>query len=136
MKLLREVCVVGLILTSLAGAQDSPAPALRKGVSVQMAAANHSVEMREADEPNAEVVAITANGEVYEGIQRTEPTALSRLSAKTIYVKADGRVPYQTLLTVLDALHGKSVVLLTAPPANAQKAKYVSPYGIEMIVPR
>ena len=136
MRLLIEVCVVGSILTCVAGAQESPKPALRKGVSVQMPVANHAVEMRAADEPNATIVAIEANGEVFAGIQLTEPSALSHLSAETVYVKADARVPFQTVLTVLDALRGKSVVLLAASPANVERAKIVSPYGLKVIVSR
>ncbi len=132
-----EVCVVGSILICVAGAQESPRPALlRKGVSVQMPVANHAVEMRAADEPNATVVAITADGKVFAGIEPTEPGALSNLSAETVYVKADSRVPFQTVLTVLDALRGKSVVLLAASPTNVERAKIVSPYGIKVIVSR
>src|SRR5260370_1224965 len=137
MKSLIEVCVVGSILICVAGAQESPRPALlRKGVSVQMPVANHAVEMRAADEPNATVVAITADGKVFAGIEPTEPGALSNVSAETVYVKADSRVPFQTVLTVLDALRGKSVVLLAASPTNVERAKIVSPYGIKVIVSR
>src|SRR5258706_2570137 len=118
MKSLIEVCVVGSILICVAGAQESSRPALTKGISVQMPFANHAVEMRAADEPNATVVAITADGKVFAGIEPTEPCALSNLSAETVYVKADSRVPFQTVLTVLDALRGKSVVLLAASPAK------------------
>ena len=132
MKLLIEVCVVGSILICVAGAQESPKPALRKGVSVQMPVANHAA----ADEPNATVVAITADGKVFAGIEPTEPAALSNLSAETVYVKADSRVPFQTVLTILDALRGKSVVLLAASPANVERAKIVSPYGIKVIISR
>ena len=132
-----EVCVVGSILICVAGAQESPRPALlRKGVSVQMPVANHAVEMRAADEPNATVVAITADGKVFAGIEPTEPGALSNVSAETVYVKADSRVPFQTVLTVLDALRGKSVVLLAASPTNVERAKIVLPYGIKVIVSR
>jgi len=136
MKSLIEVCVVGSILICVAGAQESPRRTLRKGVSVQMPVANHAVEMRAADEKNATVVAITADGKVFAGIEPTEPGALSNLSAETVYVKADSRVPFQTVLTVLDALRGKSVVLLAASPANIERAKIVSPYGIKVIVSR
>jgi len=136
MKLFIEVCVVGSILISVVGAQESPKPALRKGVSVQMPVASHAVEMRAADEPNATVVAITAGGKVFAGIEPTEPVALSNLSAETVYLKADSRVPFQTVLTILDALRGKSVVLLAASPANVKRAKFVSPYGIKVIVSR
>ncbi len=137
MKSLMKVCVIGSILIYTAGAQDSPQPALRKGVSVQMAVADHAVEMRAADAQDAMVVAITADGKVYAGIEPTEPAALSKLSAATVYVKADSRVPYQKVLTVLDALRGKSVVLLAASPSNnAEKAKYVPPYGMKVTVSR
>jgi biopolymer transport protein ExbD len=57
---------------------------------------------------------MTADGRVFVGVEPTEPAALSRLSAKTVYVKADIRPPYQKVFAVLDALHGKSVVLLSA----------------------
>jgi biopolymer transport protein ExbD len=131
-----EVCVVGSILACVAVAQQSPKPALQKGVSVQMPVAPHAVEVRAADEPNATVVAVTAEGKVFAGNQPTEPDALSRLSAETVYVKADARVPFQTVLTVLDALRGKSVVMLAASPVNVERAKGVPPYGMKVIVSR
>jgi hypothetical protein len=136
MKSLIEVCVVGSILICAVGAQESTQPALRKGVSVQMPVADHAVEMRAADAPQATVVAITADGKVFAGTELTEPGALSKLSAGTVYVKADSRVPFQKVLTVLDALRGKSVVLLAAPPRNAAGTKLVPPYGLEVTVSR
>ena len=136
MKSLIEVCVVGSILICAAGAQESTQPALQKGVSVQMAVADHAVEMRAADAQQATVVAITADGKLFAGTEPTEPSALSKLSAGTVYVKADSRVPFQKVLTVLDALRGKSVVLLAAPPRNAEGAKMVPPYGMEVTVSR
>ena len=45
-------------------------------------------------------------------------------------------MPFQKVLTVLDALRGKSVVLLAAPPKNVEGAKIVPPYGIEVTVSR
>ncbi len=136
MKSLIEVCVVGSILICAAGAQESPRPVPRKGVSVQMAVADHAVEMRAADEQDATVVAITAAGKVYAGIEPTEPRALSKLSAGTVYVKADSQAPFQKVLSVLDALRGKTVVLLAASPKNEGEAKMVPPYGIRMTVSR
>jgi biopolymer transport protein ExbD len=136
MKSLIEVCVVGLILICAAGAQESPQPALQKGVSVQMPVADHAVEMRAADAQHATVVAITADGKLFAGTEPTEPSALSTLSVGTVYVKADSHVPFQKVLTVLDALRGKSVVLLAAPPKNVGTAKILPPYGMKVIVPR
>ena len=136
MKLLIEVCVVGSILICAAGAQESTQPALRKGVSVQMPVADHAVEMRAADAQEATVVAITADGKVFAGTEPTEPSALSKLSAETVYVKADSRVPFQKVLSVLDALRGKSVVLLATPPENVERMKNVPPYGMKVTVSR
>jgi len=101
-----------------------------------MPVAGHAVEMRAADEQNASVVAMTADGRVFVGIEPTEPAALSRLSDRTVYVKADVRAPYQKVLAVLDALRGKSVVLLSAPPENAVRRGYVPPYGTKLMVSR
>ena len=71
------------------------------------------------------------------GAEPIEPGALSKLTAGTVYVKADSRVPFQKVLAVLDALRGKSVVLLAAPPSkNVEGAKIVPPYGIKVIVSR
>ena len=136
MKSLIEVCVVGSILIFAAGAQESAQPALRKGVSVQMPVADHAVEMRAADAQDATVVAITADGKLFVGTEPTEPSALSNLSAGTVYVKADSRVPFQKVLSVLDALRGKSVVLLAAPPENVERTKNVPPYGMKVTVSR
>ena len=126
----------GSILLGVACAQESQRPPLQQGVSVQMPVASHAVEMRSADEQNATVVAITADGTIYVGIKPTEAAALSNLSAGTVHVKADSRVPFQKVLTVLDALHGRSVVLLSAPPANVGKEKIVPPYGMKLTVSR
>lgn len=133
MKSVIETCLVGSILIAAAAAQK---PVLRQGISVEMPVASHAIEMRAADGQNATVVAITADGRVFAGIQPTEPSALSSLNEKTVYVKADTRAPYQKVLAVLDALRGKSVVLLSAPPENAAKGGYTPPYGTKLIVSR
>jgi biopolymer transport protein ExbD len=136
MKVLIEICVVVSILIVSADAQDPSKPALRKGISVQMPVATHAAEVRAADGPNATVVAIAADGKVFTGVEPTEPDALSKLSAKTVYLKADSRVPFQVVLTVLDALRGKSVVLIAASSANVDRAKSVWPHGLKMILSR
>jgi hypothetical protein len=136
MKSVIEACLVGSLLLAGAGALYSQKPALKQGISVDMPFAGHAVEMRAADEQNATVVAMTADGRVFIGVEPTEPAALSRLSKRTVYVKADVQAPYQKVLAVLDALRGKSVVLLSAPPENAVRRGYAPPYGTKLIVSR
>jgi hypothetical protein len=136
MKSLLKAFLVGSILVSGTGAQNPQTPALRPGVSVQMAVAANAVEMRAADDPDSTVVAITADGKVYVGVKPAEPAALSNLSGETVYVKIDARAPYQTVLAALDALRGKSVVLLTASPGNAASQGFVWPYGLKLVLSR
>jgi biopolymer transport protein ExbD len=102
-----------------------------------MAVAEHGVEVRAADELDATVVAITQAGKVYVGIKPTETAALSELRDGTVYVKADARVPYQNILAVLDALRGKTVVLLTQPVGNAAKPQGITlPHGVTLTMSR
>jgi biopolymer transport protein ExbD len=135
MKAVINVCVVGAILICAVGAQDLQKPALREGISVQMPVAKHAVEMRAADDQDAMVVAITADGRVFAGITPTEPGALSGMVPETVYVKADSRAPFQKVLAVLDALRGKSVVLLAEPPpASGARGEVTPPYGLKLTV--
>ncbi len=134
MKSVIEVCLVALAMACVAAGQTSAKPALQHGVSVKMAVAGHAVPMSAADEKDATVVGITADGKVFLGVKVVDVDALSSLGSKTVYVKADARVPYQKLLTVLDALHGQSVVLLTAPVSDIEKGKMVPPYGLKINV--
>jgi biopolymer transport protein ExbD len=136
MKSLIAVCLIGTFLICMAGAQEASTPALQQGVSVQMPVADHGVEMPAADEQQATVIAITADGKLFAGVQPIEAGALGTLNAETVYVKADSRVPFQKVLTVLDALRGKSVVLLAASPANLTGRKVVPPFGIRLTVSR
>ena len=115
MKPSHKACSMGIVLIAGMVAQT---PALKQGIAVAMPVASHAAEVRAADSPNAVVVAITANGSTFVGAARTELASLHRLTARTVYVKADAQAQYQALLAVLDALRGKSVVLLCAPPKN------------------
>ena len=117
-------------------AQDPTKPMPRAGVSVQMPVAAHAVETRAADQEDATVVAVTAEGKIFVGTSVTEASGLGVLTAETVYVKADARAPFQKVLAVLDALRGKAVVLLAAPPASAVKGGMAWPYGIRLNVAR
>jgi biopolymer transport protein ExbD len=126
-------------------AQQSGIP-LQRGVSVQMAVTRNAVAVPAADAQDALVVALTADGTVY---LRTDqlPTAaladrvrsaLSTRKEKTLYIKADARVPYARLVEVIDTLQTSGVqglTLLTAQQDVAdQKSRLVPPKGLEMRV--
>jgi biopolymer transport protein ExbD len=125
-----EVCLVTVAITCVAGAQSKPA--LQQGIHVDLPVAAHAIEMPAADKENATIATLTADGSLFVGTEPTEISALSSLRSGIVYVKADARVPYQTILNVLDVLHGRSVVLLTALPVAAKSAKIVPPYGVKV----
>jgi hypothetical protein len=54
---------------------------------------------------------------------------------QSLYIKADARVPYASVVTVLHAAHTAGVVgvtLLTTQPKTPQAGTVVLPEGIEM----
>jgi hypothetical protein len=131
MKHVLEVCLLTVASLTTVHAQDPSKPTLRPGISVQMAAAQHAVEMPAADQEDAAVVTVNAGGKMFLGAKPVEASALADVKASTVYVKADARAPYQSVVAVLDALHGHSLVLLTKPE-GAEKGKLTNPYGLEL----
>jgi biopolymer transport protein ExbD len=87
-----------------------------------------------ADKVEATIVTVTQNGGIFVGIKRVELSSLGGLSSDTIYVKADARVSYQEILTVLEALEGHTRVLLTALPTNSKTTGVLPPYGVKVIL--
>lgn len=132
MKLTLGVCLLVLTTAVTVAAQDPTKPVLRPGIRVQMSTVSQAVEVPEADAENAIVVVITKVGKLFLGTQPVETSALRDLKAGTVYVKVDARAPFQNVLTVLDALHGKSVILLTAPLSHPAKDKMMAPFGVRV----
>jgi biopolymer transport protein ExbD/biopolymer transport protein TolR len=132
MKVTLGVCLLVLASTVVMVGQDTRKPVLRPGISVQMLKDSHAVAMPEADADDATVVVITRDGKVFLGTEPVEVTALRNVKAGVVYVKADARATFQNVLTVLDALRGKSVVLLTAPLSQAEQGKMMPPYGVKV----
>jgi len=71
MKLMLGVCLIGASLAGVVSAQDPTEPVLRRGISVQMPAASEAVAMPAADEEDAIVVTVTAEGELFVGMDVT-----------------------------------------------------------------
>lgn len=132
MKVTLGVCLLVVTTVSMAMCQDTTKPVLRAGIRVQMATDGHAVAVPEADAEDATVVVITDKGKLFLGTSPVETAALGKVKAETVYVKADARAPFQRVMTVLDALRGKTVVLLTAPLSRPEKGKVVPPYGVRV----
>ena len=118
---------------------------LQRGVSVQLAVTSNAVAVPNADKQDALVVALTADGSVYLGGDRLPTPALaervrsilSTRNEKTLYVKADARTPYGSVIEVIDAVRKSGVegfTFLTAQRDAADQRTLVPPKGLEMRV--
>jgi biopolymer transport protein ExbD/biopolymer transport protein TolR len=112
-------------------------PMLQKGVSVDMAPVNSPAQMPDADKEDALLVSITRDGTVYFGTDKITTDNLTtkvkdRLANKPdkrVYVKADMRAHFGSVVTVVDAVRAAGVDDLgllteqkktaTAPPPPA-----------------
>jgi biopolymer transport protein TolR len=142
-----ETYLVALTMATIPGAvlAQSGVP-LQRGVSVQQPVTSNAVAVPNADKQDALVVALTADGSVYLGGNRLSAPALadrlrstlSTRNEKTLYIKADARVPYARLVEVIDAVWKSGIeglTLLTAQPdASDQGSRPVPPKGLEMRV--
>ena len=145
-----EACLVSLIAAAIPGVmfahQSGGIVPLQRGVSVQMPVTSNAVAVPNADTEDALVVALTADGTVYLRADRLSTSALaervsrilSTRKEKTLYIKADARVPYARVVEVIDTVQKSGVegmTLLTAQPETAdQGKKLVAPQGLEMRV--
>ena len=147
-----EASLVALMMAALPGAvfaqQAGGIVPLQRGVSVQLAVTRNAVAVPNADTQDAVVVALTADGTAYLRCDRL-PTAdlanrvrslLSTRNDKTLYIKADARVPYARLVEVIDALQTSGVegvtLLTTQQDAADPGNRLVPPKGLAMRVVR
>ena len=92
-------------------------PMLQKGVSVDMARTENPREMREADQDDAIVVAVTRDGRIYlESAQLNAERLLEQIQDlladkvdKTVYVKSDRRAKYGSVVEVVDTVRSAGV---------------------------
>jgi biopolymer transport protein ExbD len=145
MKRLLGVCLVALTLASFAPSAVAQATAdapLQKGISVDLPVTRSAVAIPEADKKDAIVVAVTGNGDIFLGLDQTSvadlpdriKSGLSR-SAKVVFIKADARAPYLTVVSILDSLNAaglRKFALLTAKEVSEKTSTLVSPTGLEM----
>jgi biopolymer transport protein ExbD len=116
--------------------------AMQKGISVQMAASNNAAPMPEADNANAWVVTVTADGTIYFGTDQVTADGLTeqmkihpRNRSARLYVKADAEAPFSKVRQVLRAARADlfdDVVLLTSQPDSARTPATVQPEGLDI----
>lgn len=146
------VCLLAMSLVGAAWAgRQSPAGfpllgqtahLLQQGVSVQLAVTNNAQPFPEADQADAWIVAVTADGRLYFGTTPVTPKDLSeemksrpRDRSAKLYIKADARTPFTAVRQVLQA--GREVdfqksVLLTSQPGALPPGSIQPPKGFDV----
>ena len=135
------LAVLGLAGTVIAPYGAAQAPAMQKGIHLELPVTSHAVPMPDADRSDALIVAITARGAVYFGITPVSPdglaekvkSALSSDTAARVYVKGDARTPYARVEEVLDALRTAAVdatALLTSQRDSSDNGSFMPPKGL------
>ena len=151
MKCLLYVCLVTSLTVagvhaieqSVEASQASAAAqVLQKGVSVKMADANNAQPMPEADNADAWIITVTANGQLYFGVDPLSSAALQQRMIRTprkrtqrLYIKADARASFASVQKALDAASAvefASPVLLVSEQSTVTPGTIVSPKGLEI----
>lgn len=141
--LLAVLGVTPFAATQSATTTNSSTPPLQKGIHVQLPVTSSAVPIPDADKPEATIVSITEDGNLYLGINPITVSALSEKlkievpgpSEKPLYLKADARTPYANLVNVLDAVHKagiNAVTLLTSQRRAGEAGSRTSPEGLEL----
>jgi biopolymer transport protein TolR len=93
-------------------------PMLQKGISVDFAKVNNPTPMEDADKEDALLVSITRDGKVYFGSEQIQVDSLTqkvkdRMAShpqdREVYVKADMRARYGSVVQVVDAVRSAGV---------------------------
>jgi biopolymer transport protein ExbD len=135
-----------VVVIVMSTAPWSTSQVMQKGISVELAPTSSAVPVPDADSPDALIITVTDTGRTYLGIDPVMPDSLvEKLKrrpshrAQSLYIKADARAPYASVVKVLDAARAagvSAVALLTTQPTARQAGMLVSPQGIEMEMPR
>jgi biopolymer transport protein TolR len=138
------VLTVASVLAIVLSAAPSNAQQLQQGISVEMPPATNSAPVPEADDENAWIVTVTADGSLYFGIDPVTPESLldemkrrPRNRTAKLYIKADARAPFVHLEKVLEAGRVdlfQSAVLLTSQPEASNRGTLVPPRGLEVLI--
>lgn len=144
-KILRSnnfLIILAMLLTIILFAAGSgKTQQLQKGVSVQMVVTSNAANTPAADNADAWIVTVTADGSTYFGIDPATPSDLAEKMKsrpherdQKLYIKADARAPFADVRRVFTAAHDvafNEAVLLTSQTDSARGA-VVSPKGLEV----
>jgi len=114
------VAVLLILVGTMTATQPCTAQSMQRGISVQLATTSSAVPVPNADKQDAVILAVTETGKLYVGIDPVIPALLTEklkngLAGHTqnLYIKADARAPYASVMKVVDAAHIAGIADLT-----------------------
>lgn len=143
---MKHVLVVCLMLATITAAAQSQArtPPLRKGVHVQMPVTRTAVQVPEADNEDAWVVTVAADGTLYFGADAMRLDQLAewikthpRNRDAMLYIKADARTVFANVEKVLQLARAtgfETPILLTAQNEHTEPGTMTPPEGVDILV--
>lgn len=141
MKCVFSLCLIAIAVTVATSRAIAQAPAMTKGISVQMASTTGAVAFPDADKGDAWIITVTADGRLYFAAKPVPPDSLAREmkaaprnGAGHLFIKADARAPFSAVEQALDAAHSNSfdtAVLLTEQSETSDGTN-VPPRGLEV----
>jgi biopolymer transport protein ExbD len=142
MKYAIAVCLMALTSGIFAPSIAAQAAAMQPGISVELVPTHNASPRPEADSDDAFIVAVTAKGSVYLGVNSITLAELTEKTRSTpfrrghaLYIKADARTPYATVLEVLEATRTGGLipqVLLTGQSASKASDTTTPPQGLDV----
>lgn len=142
MKYWSFVCLICLVSIAMCAVAQNPE--MQKGIHVDMAVTNFAQPIPAADESDAWVVAVTADGELFFGGDAVTPQDLAdkmknqpRQRDQKLYIKADERVPFANVRRVVAAAHEvgfQSTVLLRSQTDSSGPSGVIPPHGLEVLI--
>ena len=137
------VCLLASALATTSAAQMQ-APPMRQGVSVQMANTANATPTPDADNEDAWVVSVTADGRLFFDVKIVTAESLIEVMKATprhrdqdLYVKADARTRFgnvRQVLTIVTVDGFESAVLLTNQNESPALGKLVAPKGLTVLL--
>ena len=151
MKCLLSVCLIALLAVAIGhvveqsvNASQESSAALQKGVSVTMVSASSAQPMPEADNGDAWIITVTADGQLYFGVDPLTPAALRERMIRTprkrtqrLYIKADAHASFASVQKALSAASGaeiESSVLLVTRHISPKPGAMVAPEGLVILI--
>ena len=135
---------VYLIALAITNSVFSQAPAMTKGVNVQMANTTNAAPFPTADNQDAWVITVTLDGHLFFGVNPvTEESMVQEMRSTPrdrqamLYIKADARAPYSAVKQAMHAAHEnffETAVLLTEQPEPVAPGQVLPPHGLQVRV--